>query len=141
MAACTSNFAGSLPSKARLQGLKIDTRGRGGYVLVPPSIVDGKEYTTEVQTDVAPLPDWIKELFTPKKRMPSKATGAPVTREQLEARLNHIDPDSDYEIWRNTVAGIHATNIPDDADGSYRHELAHRWELRRAFDDGRRGEI
>lgn len=60
-------FAGSLPSKVRLQGLNIDTRGRGGYVLVPPSIVGGKEYNTDLDTIVAPLPDWISELFTERR--------------------------------------------------------------------------
>ena len=129
-------FTGSLPSKTKIQGLQIDTRGRGGYVLVPPSrvLVDKgpykgqiRYYDTELQVDVAPLPDWIAELFVVKPRAPSPATGAPVERELLEARLEQLDPDCDRGTWRDIVAGIHATNVPDDENGEYRRELAHRW--------------
>ena len=129
-------FTGSLPSTTKIQGLPIDTRGRGGYVLVPPSrvLVDKgpykgqiRYYDTELQADVAPLPDWIAELFVVKPRKPSPATGAPVEREQLEARLKQLDPDCDRGTWRDIVAGIHATNVPDDEGGEYRPDLAHRW--------------
>jgi hypothetical protein len=37
-------FTGSGPTSASKLGEKIDTRGRGGYVLVPPSIVNGRPY-------------------------------------------------------------------------------------------------
>jgi len=37
-------FKGSLPGSAGKLGRGIDTRGRDGYVLVPPSIVNGNEY-------------------------------------------------------------------------------------------------
>ena len=37
-------FHGSLPSTVGKLGPGLDTRGRGGYVLVPPSVIDGKEY-------------------------------------------------------------------------------------------------
>ncbi len=37
-------FHGSLPSTVSKLGPGIDTRGRGGYVLVPPSVIDGREY-------------------------------------------------------------------------------------------------
>jgi hypothetical protein len=37
-------FRGSKPSTVRKLGPGLDTRGRGGYVLLPPSIVNGREY-------------------------------------------------------------------------------------------------
>ena len=37
-------FHGSLPSTVGKLGSGLDTRGRGGYVLVPPSVIDGREY-------------------------------------------------------------------------------------------------
>jgi hypothetical protein len=53
-------FEGSLPSRVRpLKGMEIDTRGSGGYVLLPPSIVDGKAYEVETDTDIARLPGWL----------------------------------------------------------------------------------
>lgn len=57
-------FEGSLPPtvgglKGGL-GLDIDTRGRGSYVVVPPSVIDGKPYEVICNADPAPLPDWIR---------------------------------------------------------------------------------
>ncbi|MGD9881231.1 MAG: bifunctional DNA primase/polymerase [Reyranella sp.] len=52
-------YEGSLPSTVKKLGDGVDTRGRGGYVLVPPSVVDGKPYRTEIDIDPAPLPPWI----------------------------------------------------------------------------------
>jgi len=37
-------FRGSLPPSAGRCGKGIDIRGRGSYVLIPPSIVSGREY-------------------------------------------------------------------------------------------------
>ncbi len=53
-------FEGSLPSSASKLAQKIDTRGRGSYVLVPPSIVNGKPYSVLHDRDIATLPEWIK---------------------------------------------------------------------------------
>lgn len=38
-------FSGNAPSTVKKLADHIDTRGRGGYVLLPPSVVDGKPYT------------------------------------------------------------------------------------------------
>ncbi len=43
----------------------IDTRGVGGYVLVPPSVVDGKAYTLERDIDYRSVPDWIIAPLAP----------------------------------------------------------------------------
>lgn len=52
-------FEGELPPSASKIGPKIDTRGVGSYVLVPPSVVDGKPYTVLQEREMAPLPTWI----------------------------------------------------------------------------------
>lgn len=54
-------YDGELPTSASKLGDHIDTRGVGGYVLVPPSIVDGKPYKVLHDRDIAPLPGWIKD--------------------------------------------------------------------------------
>jgi hypothetical protein len=46
----------------------IDTRGKGGYVLVPPSIVLGKPYTVLHDRDIAPLPGFVNERLTERTR-------------------------------------------------------------------------
>lgn len=56
-------YLGSLPSTVgtETRGLcpKVDTRGRGSYVLIPPSVVDDKPYKVLHDRDIAPLPGWI----------------------------------------------------------------------------------
>jgi AAA domain-containing protein/bifunctional DNA primase/polymerase-like protein len=59
-------FAGSLPSTVAKLGAGLDTRGIGGYVLVPPSVVDGKPYAVEEDTDLAELPSWVSDLVSAK---------------------------------------------------------------------------
>lgn len=52
-------FAGELPPSSSKLAPKVDTRGRGSYVLVPPSVVDGKIYEVANDTDIAALPGCI----------------------------------------------------------------------------------
>lgn len=65
-------YEGSLPGSAGKEGHRlgpgIDTRGRGSYVLVPPSYVIDHEkgyegpYVAE-QYPIAPLPEWVAAVF------------------------------------------------------------------------------
>lgn len=46
----------------------IDIRGDGGYIIAPPSVIEGREYTWEVshhpdETIIAEAPDWLIELL------------------------------------------------------------------------------
>lgn len=58
-------FDGELPQTAwrpgneRCLGRHIDTRGIGSYVLLPPSIVDGKPYKVLHDRPIANVPDWM----------------------------------------------------------------------------------
>ena len=50
----------------------IDIRGDGGYVVVPPSTIEGKEYAWEVshhpdETAIADAPDWLIDLLSEKQ--------------------------------------------------------------------------
>ena len=61
-------FKGSLPGRVRpFNGYDIDTRGRGSYVLLPPSIVYDKLYETVDDTDIAPLPEHVSQLVVQRK--------------------------------------------------------------------------
>lgn len=52
-------YQGELRATQHTLGKHIDTRGVGSYVLVPPSVVDGKPYTYVSQGVCAPVPEWI----------------------------------------------------------------------------------
>jgi hypothetical protein len=45
-------------------GPKLDTRGSGGYVLLPPSQIGGKEYVEENEFEIAALPEWCLRRLT-----------------------------------------------------------------------------
>lgn len=64
-------FKGTGPSTVGERGLgtHVDTRGVGGYVLVPPSIVDGKPYTVLHDRLPADLPAWIIERLARPTRV------------------------------------------------------------------------
>ncbi|WP_412540222.1 bifunctional DNA primase/polymerase [Longispora sp. K20-0274] len=56
-------------------GWLVDTRGHGGYVVGPGSVVNGNTYRVRWNTDPAPLPTWLAALLAPR---PLPAPG-PVT--------------------------------------------------------------
>lgn len=54
-------FLGECGTTASKLGPKVDTRGVGGYVLIPPSVVNGVAYETIAAEDIATAPAWIPE--------------------------------------------------------------------------------
>jgi RecA-family ATPase len=94
-------FEGSIPSSVRklIKGLPIDTRGFGGYVLVPPSVVGGRPYKLERDLDLARLPEWISKALT----QPSKVERAPDVPLDLQAN-----------VWR---AVQYLKNLPPVVEG------------------------
>jgi RecA-family ATPase len=77
-------FDGACPSSGSRIGPKVDTRGIGGYVLVPPSVVEGKPYVVEHEADLAEVPQWIVEGAFNR----SKALGAPAPDIPLDLDIN-----------------------------------------------------
>lgn len=49
-------------------GAGLDIRGDGGYVLAPPSMVDGKPYEFEQRTSPAPMPEWLGKAIVETQR-------------------------------------------------------------------------
>jgi hypothetical protein len=56
-------FLGTGRTSASKIAEHIDTRGVGGYVLVPPSQIGGQLYEVEFELDYQPLPSWVKEAL------------------------------------------------------------------------------
>ena len=55
-------FKGSIPSTASKLGKDVDTRGRGGMVLIPGSFVEGHPYEWINNKPFAPLPEWVANM-------------------------------------------------------------------------------
>jgi hypothetical protein len=105
-------FAGSIASSTSRLAPHVDTRGIGGYVLVPPSSVDGVEYTWEGEEPIAPLPVRITELLQKPAEEPSHAKGEPVSVEHLRGLLRYCgNAETSRNEWRDIVAAIRNTNL------------------------------
>jgi hypothetical protein len=93
-------FTGSCPSTVQGLGPKLDTRGTGGYVLVPPSVVDGAYYEQVGDTDeIAEGPAWIAEAIAARSEATHAATEVPLDLPENVARAQ--------QLLRNYVAGEH----------------------------------
>lgn len=76
-------FQGEQRSTVQALGPKLDTRGIGGYVLVPPSVVNGVEYTYESETnDIADGPQWIADAIHSAREEVSAAKGIELDTER-----------------------------------------------------------
>lgn len=61
-------YEGSGPTSASKLGRHVDTRGEGGYVLLPPSMVNGRRYALSKPLQYAPVPAWIIEALAKPER-------------------------------------------------------------------------
>lgn len=52
-------FAGTLPNSVGKLGLKLDTRGGNGYIVIPPSTFEDKPYELQNDRPVAILPEFV----------------------------------------------------------------------------------
>lgn len=68
-------YSGTIPSSVQKLGAHVDTRGAGGYVLVPPSVVDGKKYRVSKARVIVPLPEWITKAIGEGKDAAKAAEG------------------------------------------------------------------
>jgi hypothetical protein len=62
------------------------------------------------------LPDWVRAFVAEKharKKERSTLSGEPVSCSEIVARLRYLDPGQTYPEWRDVVAAIAATNVPD----------------------------
>ena len=78
-------FRGQGRSSVGALGPGIDTRGKGGYVVAPGSVVDGVTYHIEDDSPPAPLPPWIEEALRQSERRVADAM---------------VDLDQDHAVMR-----------------------------------------
>lgn len=84
-------FRGVAPTSASKLGVGLDTRGLGGYVLLPGSSLDGKEYTIRTKAKLAEMPKFMAALGAPVDR-----TAEPVKQ------LDHVTIDGPDNVTRAT---------------------------------------
>ena len=53
-------YRGDLPNSVGRLAAGIDTRGAGGYVLAPPSVVSGRAYEVLEEEAIAEVPGWVR---------------------------------------------------------------------------------
>lgn len=75
-------FKGSLPPTVRRLGPGIDTRGGRSYVLLPPSVVEGKAYVYENSAPPALLPSWVPEVLAFRVRDKAQSAGVDLDQPQ-----------------------------------------------------------
>jgi hypothetical protein len=64
---------GEVPCSVAAIGPGLDIRADGGYILLPPSEVNGRRYEVDQRVPVAPLPGWLLTLIRQTGGGPRKA--------------------------------------------------------------------
>jgi hypothetical protein len=110
-------------------GKGLDTRGDGGYVIIPPSKgLNGGEYTWEdAGAPFAEVPMWVLDGIAkrgpgrpalPLEAKQQRSTALKVVRKlprsDLESALAALTPDCDYQQWLEVGMALHAW---DSANG------------------------
>lgn len=101
---------------AGLLGEGIDVKCHG-YVVMPPSIIDGKAYSWSDIHERVDLPNSVSEALKAahaarsKPRDKSQLSGEPVSCTVFIDILSYINPDDGRDQWRNNVAAIHASPV------------------------------
>ena len=89
-------FRGEGRSSASSIAPGIDTRGAGGYVVLPGSVVGDAAYTWTCMLEPAPIPDWLSGMLAPRSKELSTAQAdtldAPLAIARVSEYLKHADP-------------------------------------------------
>ena len=96
---------GSFKNSTDKIGYGIDTRGDGGYILIPPSIVNGKRYIVSGKNIIKEIPKAVSEIISPPNTIPVTSPNyKPSSKDEEQSiieALKYINPDCDYTTWCN----------------------------------------
>lgn len=124
---------GDWPNTAATLGVDIDTRGRGGYVVAPPSIHPdtGQAYAwvQNEQVPSAPMPDWLlKELSKDKPRTTGTKSRGSGGGEKAGPAAGGAIPEGQRNAKLTSLAGsMRSKGLDEDAIRAAlrAHNLAH----------------
>lgn len=93
----------------------IDTRGDGGYIILPTSTINGKAYKELNDLPLAEVPDCILNLLITKEQAKSVTASNPSFSATTEEKdivdaLNCISPDCAYQPWLDLGMALHSWN-------------------------------
>jgi len=112
-----------IKSSASKLANKLDIRGDGGYVILPPSLHrSGVYYQWDESSgwDIADAPQWLIDLVKADNEKPAPAallSYDPIftekwSSEDIESALTYIDPDSSYDDWIAIGMALHSGHYP-----------------------------
>jgi hypothetical protein len=87
-----------------------------GYIVLEPSVFEGKPYVFENDADPAPVPEWVpRKAARPgidtgsAKKKPAIDTGGfgEAGIEEVREALRYVDPDLDYHRWVGALMALH----------------------------------
>ncbi len=97
----------------------IDTRGEGGYIILPPSSIDGKSYESANDLPLGDIPYFIMDIIAPKEqeqqktepKKPQQEQKSNITEEDdIRAALDSIPSDYSYLDWVQMGQALHSWN-------------------------------
>ncbi|MCL2707459.1 MAG: bifunctional DNA primase/polymerase, partial [Dehalococcoidia bacterium] len=101
---------------------KIDVRGEGGYIIVPPSVnASGGVYTVKDKTSIADTPDWLLDLVSPLPERDKSKNATPegpyFEKYRKHYREAHIKRIANLSVYAKTAIMREiealASSIPD----------------------------
>jgi len=113
-----------IKSSVRKLGPGLDVRAHGGYVVAPPSVVDGKSYEwINPDAPVAEIPAWLSELLAQEEKRPeAKAVTTPPMADDilggdywLAKAIDKAELGNRHETGKWLAVQLRATGL-DNAD-------------------------